>query len=92
MSSITPELAEKLDKIFRLAFDDKDFRDALASDPRKAIDQRSRELGFGSSDIPGNIIDVITSLDEQELNTLSSVRTKLSPVMRPELGNGQLFF
>jgi len=92
MSSVSPNVAEKLNKIFKLAVENNEFRTKLTEDAKSAIDQEKSKLGFDSSALTPDIISVLDSLTEEELKALSSIKDRLAPIAGVRDQHGSIIF
>jgi hypothetical protein len=81
---LSEQEASHLEKVFELATKSPGFRKLLSVDPSSAIDRGRGTLGFSSTDVSPELIDVISSLTEEELAVLATINKKtLEAGIRP---------
>jgi hypothetical protein len=65
--------SDDLKKVVGFAIENEEFRKALTSNAKDAIDSRAKELGFDYSQLPQESQDVLSSFTVEELNTLGTI-------------------
>ena len=76
MSTIGEEDHPKIQKIVELASDNSSFRSALVQNPAGAIDQYSGDLQFNHNDLSEQVLGLLASLTEEELDTIAELKQK----------------
>lgn len=83
---LSDEELKNMQKVLELAAENSSFRDSLQTDSTNAINENSGELGFDSSRIPKEALDVLTSLTQDELAGLIAANKKAHEAKIMDIG------